>query len=281
MVDLERTVRFCLNAGSDLDRLDDLASPRAKNTFSAWPAMRGLGRYYELQVGCRGAVDPDTGYCLNIKQIDRAVRNHALPYLQDLVARSPSTDEIAMGALMQNLQQTLHARLERSVSYVRFILSRYYYLAIWSHDVDHIEIGQQYEFSAAHRLHAGGLSDQENRVLFGKCNNPSGHGHNYRLEVRVRAAIDDQGHVLPVEHLDQLVHESVIEKLDHKHLNSDVPQFKDLNPSVENIARVVYEMLEPRVSESGLQLESVSVWETEKTVCTYHGAPLVEEALAP
>ena len=86
-------------------------------------------------------------------------------------------------------------------------------------------IRQQYEFAAAHRLHTPELSDAENRKLFGKCNNPSGHGHNYRISVAVRTEVQPNGHVTPVEDLDALINETVIQPLDHQHLNLDVPQF--------------------------------------------------------
>ena len=144
----------------------------------------------------------------------------------------------------------------------------------------HLVMRQQYEFSAAHRLHVAKLSNEDNHQLFGKCNNPAGHGHNYRVEIAVRVAVDDTGHVPMVEHLDAIVAEAVIAKLDHKYLNVDVSQFKHLNPSVENITQVIYEMLEPALTAIddgvGIKLESVSVWETEKTVCTYSG-PVVTE----
>jgi 6-pyruvoyl tetrahydropterin synthase/QueD family protein len=202
---LSRTVRFCVNdppAGSAV-ATDD--GPR-DNTFAAWPTMRGLGRYYELDVACRGEADPVTGYFINIKQIDRAV-----------------------------------------------------------------QIRQQYEFSAAHRLHVPGLSDEENRSVFGKCNNPAGHGHNYRLEVVVRVPIDDDGRTADAAAIDALVNEHAVERLDHKHLNTDVPEFAELNPSVENIVRVIWGMLDAPLAGLGGGLEELSVWETSKTVCTYRG----------
>src|SRR5439155_1357341 len=112
-------------------------------------------------------------------------------------------------------------------------------------------------------------SEQKNREIFGKCNNPSGHGHNYRLEVAVTAPIGPEGQVIEVERLDRLVEDAVVQKLDHKHLNVDVPEFAKLNPTVENIAAVIHGWLKPRAGEIGVKLHEVSLWETEKTVCTY------------
>ena len=281
MVYLERTVRFCLNGSQQpvVGTQVDHEAVGCRNTYSAWPAMQGLGRYHELQVGCYGPVDPQTGYCLNIKRIDEAVQRHVVPFLESTISQATTdigprgNDTIALGLMMQGLLDLLIQAIEQPVLHAKLALSRYYSLAIRSNDVNHVLIGQHYEFSAAHRLHVPRLSDEENRQLFGKCNNPSGHGHNYRLEVCVRAPIDQHGQVSPIEPLDTIVHEAVIEKLDHKHLNIDVPQFADLNPSVEHIAMVIYDLLRPHVTKLGVSLDSVRVWETEKTVCTYCGHP--------
>ncbi|MGB0768997.1 MAG: 6-carboxytetrahydropterin synthase, partial [Phycisphaeraceae bacterium] len=131
-------------------------------------------------------------------------------------------------------------------------------------------IRQRYEFSAAHRLHVQALSDRENREVFGKCNNPAGHGHNYRVEVAARCPIDDHGQTLDPADLDAVVDERCIERLDHKHLNDDVPEFADLNPSVENIVKVVWSMLDGKLPGRAT-LDEVRVWETGKTVCAYRG----------
>jgi 6-pyruvoyltetrahydropterin/6-carboxytetrahydropterin synthase len=237
--------------------------------------MRGLGRYYQLQVRCAGEADPITGYFLNIKEIDAATREKVLPYLAQQVANKT---QVALGHIMQEMIQRLQPPLNNTVGQVQFDLTPYYSLSIRSDDMSHVIMRQQFEFAAAHRLHVDTLSNEENRQIFGKCNNPSGHGHNYQLEVALRVPIDETGHVMAVEELDQLVDDIVIDKLDHKHLNKDVKQFKDLNPSVENITKVIWEMLaEEGAKESGesggpgVELEEVNVWETGKTVCTYRG----------
>lgn len=261
MVHLARTVRFCLQADGTL-----AADAAADNSFAAWPPMRGLGRYYELNVCCRGDVDPVTGYFMNIKAIDRATREVALPVIADRARADP---DVPLGSLMRDVFQTLGPALDHTVQAVELRLTPTYSLRIESKDMNTVLISQQYEFSAAHRLHAERLSDDENREVFGKCNNPAGHGHNYRLEVTVRGPIADDGHGLPVERLDALVDETVIQRLDHKNLDVDVPEFEKLNTTVEHIARVIYGMLGEPVRSLGLELERVRVWETGKTVCTY------------
>jgi 6-pyruvoyltetrahydropterin/6-carboxytetrahydropterin synthase len=271
MLELARTVRFCLNA----DGPADAAAAPKDNTFAAWPAMRGLGRYYELDVRCAGEADPTTGYFMNIKRIDAAVRDHVLPELQQLILGPTPATQLPMGWLMQRMMTLLQPPLDDSAIAVTLRLTPMYRLTIERAAMDSVTIRQQYEFSAAHRLHVASLSEQENHAVFGKCNNPAGHGHNYRLEVAVNVPIDPSGDILPVERLDATVNHHAIEALDHKHLNKDVPQFAEMNPSVEHIAQVLWQMLEVPIHQldatGQITLVEVSVWETEKTVCTYRG----------
>ncbi len=278
MLDLTRTVRFCLNGldpargeSDDHARPADPIEPDARNGYAGFPPMRGLGRYYELHVRCRGRADPVTGYFMNIREIDQAVRRCVLPDLEALLDTTRPSSVIAMGALMRRMFDLLRPVLRATVVEVALQLTPFHSLTLLEHDMSGILIRQRYEFAAAHRLHVPAFSDARNREVFGKCNNPSGHGHNYEIEVAVRAPMDAHGRILRVEELDRVVLREAIDQLDHKHLNLDVPQFADLNPSVENIARVVYEMLTGPVQALGVTLEEVSVWETGKTKCTYQG----------
>jgi 6-pyruvoyltetrahydropterin/6-carboxytetrahydropterin synthase len=261
MLELSRTIRFCLNADGTLAT----DAPQA-NTFAAWPPMRGLGRYYELEVVCRGQADAATGYFLNIKTIDQAARKQALPAASESARSGGSVAE-----LMRRMLVGIDRELGGCVARIELALSPTYRVAIEGADMDSVLISQQYEFAAAHRLHAPALSDEENRRVFGKCNNPAGHGHNYRVEVTVRCPIDPRGAGLEIEKLDELVDRAAISRLDHKHLSVDVPEFQNVNTSVENIARVVHGMLKDAVKSLGVTLDQVRVWETAKTVCTYRG----------
>lgn len=279
MLELCRTVRMCIgepgSSGGGVGAPPEMT--RRSNTYSAWPAMRGLGRYYELDVCCRGEADAATGYFINIKHIDTAVREHVLDYLQDLVSGASGTGgaTVALGETMRGIVTRLAMPLDDTVERIRLHLTPRYSLEIRSDTMDRVTIRQQYEFAAAHRLHVPEMSDEENRETFGKCNNPAGHGHNYRVEVAVGAPIDPAGDVFAVEELDDAVADAVIDKLDHQHLNHDIPQFAELNPSVENIAKVIWEMLIDQLDHlgamEGVILEEVRVWETEKTVCVYRG----------
>ena len=136
---------------------------------------------------------------------------------------------------------------------------------------------QQFEFSAAHRLHCDQFSDEENRRRFGKCNNPSGHGHNYVVEVSIVSnngagegtVIDTTGTEFDLETFQATVNRCIIERLDHKHLNRDIKRFQTINPTVENIAIAIWEWLEPELS--GARLHTVRVYETPKTWAEYRG----------
>lgn len=133
-----------------------------------------------------------------------------------------------------------------------------------------IRVTQSFEFAAAHRLALTGLSDEENRRLFGKCSNPHGHGHNYVLEVTVETpAGDSSPSDLPLAELNRVVQRQVIEPLDHRNLNTECPEFASLNPTVENIARVIWRRL--RDSTPFGTLSSVKIWETPKTWAEYDG----------
>jgi 6-pyruvoyltetrahydropterin/6-carboxytetrahydropterin synthase len=106
-------------------------------------------------------------------------------------------------------------------------------------------------FNAAHRLFKKGWTDGQNAETFGKCSFPNFHGHNYELEIKVVGEVDPEtGFVMDLKKLSDLVNELVLEKFDHKNLNVDVEEFKDLNPTAENIAIVIYEILRPHIPGS-------------------------------
>jgi len=106
-------------------------------------------------------------------------------------------------------------------------------------------------FNSVHRLHNPMWSDEKNTAVFGKCNNPNYHGHNYDLVVKVIGTVnEDTGYVLDTKHLSDLIKEHVLNKFDHKNLNLDVEVFKTLNPTAENIAIVIYNILRPLIEEN-------------------------------
>jgi 6-pyruvoyltetrahydropterin/6-carboxytetrahydropterin synthase len=130
---------------------------------------------------------------------------------------------------------------------------------------------QRFDFAAAHRLNVPTLTPEENRALFGKCNNPSGHGHNYQVEPVVEVPLDRPAFSL--QDLERAVQSAIIDRFDHKHLNQDTEEFcverGGVNPSVENIARVFFDLLSARLADAPVRLRSITVWETDRTSATY------------
>ncbi len=123
-------------------------------------------------------------------------------------------------------------------------------------------------FNAAHRLHNAAWSDEENTRVFGKCNNPNYHGHNYDLIVRLSGEIDPRtGYVFDTKVLSDLIKKYVLDKLDHKNLNLDVEEFEKQNPSAENIAIVIYDILREKISHE-FDLK-ITLFETERNYVEY------------
>ena len=133
-----------------------------------------------------------------------------------------------------------------------------------------IYITRKLEFCASHRLFNPEYSDAKNAQVFGLCNNPNGHGHNYVMEVTVRGEVHPEtGMVLDLKALKKLVNEEIILKVDHKNLNVDVPFLKDVIPTAENLAIHFWEVLETRL-ESG-QLHEIKLYESERNFVIYRG----------
>ena len=133
-----------------------------------------------------------------------------------------------------------------------------------------IYITRRLEFCASHRLYNPEFSDEKNETIFGLCNNPNGHGHNYVLEVTVKGEVDRQtGMVLDLKALTKLINEEIINKVDHKNLNVDVDFIKEVIPTAENIAIHFWNILEPKI-ESG-ELHEVKLFESERNYVVYHG----------
>jgi len=138
-------------------------------------------------------------------------------------------------------------------------------------DALRIELGRRYHFAASHRLHTDKLSEAENSRVFGKCNNPHGHGHNYTLEVRFSGAVNSStGMIANLADLDTFVNERVIEPFDHRSLQEEVPAFRETVPTTENLCIEIFQRLK---SFSIAKLEAVRVEETSNNSFEYCGNP--------
>jgi len=265
MFRLTREVRFSLNDTPS-------QQPAPTNSYGGFPSLTGFGQFVRLQVTLEGKLDPRSSYLRNIKDVDDAVRQRVIEYLDSqkrlalssqphFASRSPACD--AFGFLRSGWEpDKLHA--------VTLWLTPYLALTQLASEYPmHTRLSQKFEFSASHRLHNPSLTDEENARVFGKCNHANGHGHNYEVQVTLRGGTNEHGLLIEVPNFEKIVGEFALRKLDHKNLNVDVPEFASLIPTVENIAMVVFRMLKNRFTGIGAELASVTVWETPKTWCEY------------
>ncbi len=133
-----------------------------------------------------------------------------------------------------------------------------------------VTVHRKAHFNAAHRLHNPAWSDAKNQEIFGKCNNPNYHGHNYELIVSVTGEIDPEtGYVMDVKILKDLIKEEVENPFDHKNLNLDIEEFRQLNPTAENIVVVIWNKLRKHINRS-LDLK-VTLYETPRNFVEYSG----------
>jgi len=133
-----------------------------------------------------------------------------------------------------------------------------------------VTVSRKAHFNAAHRLYRKDWNDEKNTTVFGKCNNPNFHGHNYELIVSVTGEIDKEtGYVIDIKFLKEIIKAEVEDAFDHKNLNIEVPEFANLNPTAENIAVVIYNKLKPKL-DSQFDLE-ITLYETPRNFVTYSG----------
>jgi len=133
-----------------------------------------------------------------------------------------------------------------------------------------IYLTRKCEFSASHYYHNPEFTPEENRRIFGKCNNPHGHGHNYTLEVTVRGEVDPRsGFVVDLKDLKEFLNREVLDVLDHRFLNKEVPEFATEIPTTENLAINIWKRLEPKLRIA--RLHRVRVYETDDLFADYYG----------
>jgi len=131
-----------------------------------------------------------------------------------------------------------------------------------------VAVFRKEHFNAAHRLNNPNWSEEQNQQVFGKCNNPNFHGHNYELIVKVTGEVDpDTGYVMDMKILSDLIKERVLNRFDHKNLNLDTQEFSELNPTAENIAVVIFNLLREKI-DPNKELK-IKLYETERNYVEY------------
>lgn len=248
------------------------SDPLRQQKLAPWAGLPGNAAqeiFWVLRLTVEGPVDPQTGYMCDIRAIDAHLRGQVVPELmRHVTSPDPSSVEAAMLAAWPIAQQ---ARPEGGeVVKLELVASPFLRFFVLDGEKGMVSVTQSFEFAAAHRLYCADLSDEENLRIFGRCSNPNGHGHNYVLEVTVTGEPDaTTGKVLDLADMHTAVSERVLSRFDHKHLNLDCPDFATQNPSVENIARVIWQRLEGAFDRA--KLATVRVWETAKTSAEYSG----------
>ena len=225
------------------------------------------GHDYLLSVFYQGTPREEDGMIVNISEIKPVLARLLAPLDDAFLNELPAFQSCAptLENLIEYLWDQLPPRIEDGVLARLCLQESDKFWAQKFTETNAMKLTRKYEFAAAHRLHAPTLSEAENASRYGKCNNIAGHGHNYGLEVTIEGEPNAQSGVLiaPSE-LDAIVEKEVFERFDHKHLNIDCPEFKNLIPTSENLARVIFEKLQPSVKTDSRKLVKIGLNETQK-----------------
>ena len=265
MVRLARRVRF------SIDPFLDPHDPGC-NSYASKPAGAGLSVFLELVVDLVGPARPQTGLLMNVSEIDRTVRRHALPVFIERVCRSLRRREHVgfdkLASLLAAAGEHLRGQFGPAhVDRLTLQLNPFRKLAMDTNIPGVLYFSEKFEFAAMHKLWNSSFSEPENLQIFGKCANPTGHGHNYLVEVTV--ATDAETPDVEVGAFEHTVDTELMQLVDHKNLNLDVPAFHDRIPTVENLALFAWERLTGRFGSA--RLHCVTVWESDRTYCSYYG----------
>jgi len=262
---LAREIRFSINPF--LAHAED-----GFNSYASRPTAEGLAFYLGLWVEVSGQVQPATGFVVNVTDIDRAVRRYAVPILGRVITERYENRQILsfvdIVEFLKNAWRELQDKfVPASLSRLCLEVNPFRKVAVDSEDCKVFYFSEKFEFAAGHKLWKEEFSDKRNFELFGKCANPAGHGHNYIIEVTVKGPSERDS--FGAGEFEKVVDETFIRLVDHKNLNVDVPGFENINPTVENITAFAWSKL---VGQFGhRQLHCITVWETDRTYCSYYG----------
>jgi 6-pyruvoyltetrahydropterin/6-carboxytetrahydropterin synthase len=273
MVNLTRRVRF---SAAHRYFLPDLRDEENLRLFGSSAGPSGHGHDYTCEVTVSGETDPETGIVMNLvalkqlleecvaEPLDREFLTALHPFCRGQVPTGENLVRLIWRVIEPSL---IGVQLQR----IRLTESDDLHVDCLRKDDDlMVYLTRSYEFSAAHRLHSPHLSDERNQEIFGKCNSPYGHGHNYRVEITVQGPVDERtGMMVDLAYLDRVVQEEVIARYDHKNLNLDTEEFRELNPTSENLVKVIWRRLAPRLKHPPLY--RVTVHETDKNIFSYYG----------
>jgi 6-pyruvoyltetrahydropterin/6-carboxytetrahydropterin synthase len=242
------------------------------NSYASRPAGDGLSIFLELSVEIIGKVEPATGFVVNVADIDKNVREFAVPVFAGQIKqdfrRAQHIGFFALAELLKSARNILADKFGTArLSKLSLKLNPFRKMAIDLKDLEMVYFSEKFEFAAMHKLWNDDFSEKQNLEIFGKCANPTGHGHNYIVEVTIKTPANKNGfHVCDFE---KIVDNELIKLVDHKNLNADVSHFTKTIPTVENISVFSWNKLEGKFGQGALHC--VTVWETDKTYCSYFG----------
>jgi 6-pyruvoyltetrahydropterin/6-carboxytetrahydropterin synthase len=223
-------------------------------------------------VELQSQVDPDTGFVVNVVEIDKVIRKSAIGVFTDQVTEHfrngkhvSLTDMYGLLAEVWPVINSGFGNAELTKHGLELNPSRKISIEMGNKTMTYFS--EKFEFAAMHKLWNKSFTDEKNFEVFGKCANPSGHGHNYVIEVTIeKQKLDDS---LQIGSFEKVVTKEFIDLVDHKNLNVDVPEFVDTIPTVENIAVFAWNVLSKKIDFA--RLSQVTVWESDRTSCTYCG----------
>jgi 6-pyruvoyltetrahydropterin/6-carboxytetrahydropterin synthase len=268
--------------------LSNLSEEDNKRIYGANISEFGHGHNYSVAITVAGEVDKQSGIVVNITEIDKALKSNVISVLDGTFLNKqvsffqtnpPTTENIT-----RFVRQELDTKLPVQSELVKVHVSESETLwSTWesSRPDEHnkpttmgaVQLTRKYDFSAAHRLHSNNLTADENIALFGKCNHPNFHGHNYDIEVTLAGTPDPvSGMLYDLGKLDSIVSEHVLLPMDHRNLNLDIQEFADINPTSEMLAVVIWNRLSKHIPTSGdPKLAKVLVRETARNEFEYSG----------
>jgi 6-pyruvoyltetrahydropterin/6-carboxytetrahydropterin synthase len=241
------------------------------NSFASKPAGQGLAIFLELGVGVVGPADNATGFVINVMDIDNAVRKHIVPIFTGEIKQAYKNRQhigfSKIAELLKFTKQNLIGKLAGAyLTELSLSLNPFNKMSVDCEDMKMIYYSEKFEFAAMHKLWNDNFSPEKNFQVFGKCANPTGHGHNYVVEVMVKTS---DGTEFCVGDFETIIDDQLIKLIDHKNLNADVPYFSKAIPTVENISIFAWNQLAGKFQN--MKMHSVTIWETDKTSCTYYG----------
>jgi len=245
---------------------------RGYNSYASRPAGEGLSIFLELSVEVTGPVDPATGFVVNVSEIDGNVREFAVPIFAKRIKKNfQAAKHVGLPEIAELLRSTWNRLTDKfgtaQLNELSIKLNPFRKIDVNSKDLNMVYFSEKFEFAAMHKLWNDNFSEQQNLEVFGKCANPTGHGHNYIVEVTLQmptSRIDFR-----IGDFEKIVYDEFIQLVDHKNLNADVDQFGKTNPTVENIVSLAWNQLIGKFDKA--KLYRVTVWETDKTYCSYEG----------